>query len=507
MTLPSIEKFKEKAKEGNLIPIYREILADMDTPVSAFAKVSDSKYAFLLESIEGGEKWARYSFLGFEPEKVITARGKEVEIRTGDKLEKRTAEHDPLEIVQEELSKYRAVQVEGLPRFSGGAVGYLAYDTVHYFEKVAKRDKQGLDLPDLLLIFTDRLIIFDNVSHKIKVVANVFIPDGASEKQLESLYASAEALIEEIIKKLQSILVQEKKASPSNATPQGYTVSESGYESVASNTKKENFLAAVKKTIEYIKAGDAFQVVLSQRFSKKFTVSPFEVYRALRTINPSPYMFFLKFEDLSIAGSSPEVLVRVEENEIEVRPIAGTRARGKTSAEDKALEQELLSDPKEISEHIMLVDLGRNDVGRVSEAGSVEVSNFMSIERYSHVMHIVSSVKGKIRAGKNMFDVFRSCFPAGTLSGAPKIRAMEIIEELEPARRGLYGGSIGFFSFSGNMDMCITIRTILMQDGLAHIQAGAGIVNDSQPELEYKETVNKARGMIKALNLAEDICF
>lgn len=502
MAYPEIENFKKLAQRGNLIPVYREIVADMDTPVSAFSKLASSEYAFLLESIEGGEKWARYSFLGFDPSKVLIARGKEVEIVEGGGRQKLVCKNDPLEVLKSELDAYKPVSVSGLPRFSGGAVGYLAYDLVHYFENINDEGHDELDLPEALLIFTDNLLIFDNVSHVIKVVSNVFVPDGSDENAIGELYQAAIEKINDVISILRGSKTVTKSSVTSSESPSGYQLS-GDFNGAVSNTTEEDFLNSVNRTIEYIRSGDAIQVVLSQRFSKKIGVSPFEVYRALRTINPSPYMFFLQFGDLFVAGSSPEVLVRLEEGEIEVRPIAGTRPRGKNKQEDLEFADDLLADPKEIAEHIMLVDLGRNDVGKVAKTSSVEVLDFMSIERYSHVMHIVSTVKGRVKEDCDMFDVFRSCFPAGTLSGAPKVRAMQIIEELEPSKRGLYGGAIGFFSFSGNMDMCITIRTVVIKDGVAHIQAGAGIVNDSVPESEYMETLNKARGMIKALEKAE----
>ncbi|MGE5299536.1 MAG: anthranilate synthase component I, partial [Acidobacteriota bacterium] len=382
----------------------------------------------------------------------------------------------------------RPVEIEGLPRFFGGLVGYMGYDMVRFFEPIQEAKKEGLGLPDFFFMLTDTMLIFDSLRQKIQVLSNAHIED----KSPAEAYREAELKIEEIIAKLRAPLVL------GNTVPSGKS------NGVRSNFTKPDFLRSVEKSKEYVMAGDIVQVVLSQRFERDSAVDPFDVYRALRVINPSPYMYYLDIGEAMIVGSSPEILVRLEDGRIVLRPIAGTRKRGGTEAADKALEDELKKDPKEIAEHIMLVDLGRNDVGRVAKIGSVRVSELMAVERYSHVMHLVSNVEGELRDGLDAFDVLAACFPAGTVSGAPKVRAMEIIEELEPTRRGPYAGSVGYFSYSGNMDTCITIRTLIVKDGKVYVQAGAGIVADSEPEREYVETVNKAKGMIKAVDMAEE---
>jgi len=487
MHTPTLEQFRELSKEGNLIPVYREILADMDTPVSAYRKLGDNPYSFLFESVVGGEKWARYSFLGCEPSLIFRSKGKNVEIIEGGKMRALEAKTDPLDALKELMARYRPVKLDGLPRFSGGAVGYLGYDMVRFFEELPDSTDDDLDLPDSLFMLADTIVVFDNVSQKIKVVSNAYT-EGVG---LAEAYEKAVARVEEVIRRLKTPLTASEGKVPG---AQGHTVS--------SNFEKEAFKAIVEKAKEYIRAGDIFQVVLSQRFEVENEAEPFELYRAIRSLNPSPYMFLLNLDGISMVGSSPEVLVRVEEGEITLRPIAGTRMRGKTEEEDLALEKDLLADPKERAEHIMLVDLGRNDVGRVSETGSVVPDELMIIERYSHVMHIVSNVRGRLKKGLDAYSVLRACFPAGTVSGAPKVRAMEIIDELEPTKRGPYAGAVGYFSFSGNMDICITIRTILLKGNKAYVQAGAGIVAYSDAESEYTETVNKAQGMIRALEIA-----
>lgn len=486
MLHPDLKEFKKKAKKGNLIPVYKEILADLETPLSAFLKLR-GKTGFLLESLEGGEKWARYSFIGSNPSVIIEGRGLDIIVRKGRRTTKVRAVNDPLETVSAELNKYRPVITSGLPRFFGGFVGYIGYDVVRHFEELPDNNHTGLGLPDIFLMLTDTLVVFDNLTHTIKVISNAHV-DGSAE----DAYKKAIVKIDRIVKKLSSTVSLPKKRI------QGKTSKK-----FSSNFTKKGFMKAVEKTKKYIRAGDVIQTVLSQNFQREISTSPVNIYRALRVINPSPYMYYIETGTSTIVGSSPEVLVRVEDNTTEVRPIAGTRRRGKTVEEDIFMEEELRADPKEIAEHIMLVDLGRNDLGRIAQTGSVEVTELMTIERYSHVMHIVSNVIGKIKKNHDAFDVLRATFPAGTVSGAPKIRAMEIIEELEPTRRGPYAGAIGYFDFSGNMDTCITIRTIIIKDGTAYIQAGAGIVADSDPELEYKETLNKARGMFKAIEMAE----
>jgi len=486
MLIPDLKEFKRLAKQGNLIPVYREILADLETPLSAFLKLRDRR-CFLFESLEGGEKWARYSFIGTNPSMIIEGSGLDLTIRTGRKRIKVRAINDPLEVVEENLKRFKSVALPELPRFSGGFVGYIGYDTVRYFERLPDYGHMGLDLPDIFLMLTDTLVVFDNLSHRIKIISNAFI-DGDPE----DAYKEAVTKIDHIIKRLRSDV-----PVPSNRKMS------SRRNKFSSNFTKKGFIEAVKKTKEYVRAGDVIQAVISQNFFKKTDVLPINVYRALRVINPSPYMYYLQTGKCTIVGSSPEILVRAEDGVLELRPIAGTRRRGKNEEEDLMLERELREDPKERAEHIMLVDLGRNDLGRVSEIGSVKVTELMTVERYSHVMHLVSNVTGRLKGDLDIFDVLRATFPAGTVTGAPKIRAMEIIEELEPTRRGPYAGSVGYLGFSGNMDMCITIRTIIFKDGRAYIQAGAGIVADSDPEREYMETVNKAKGMFRAIEMAE----
>ncbi len=493
MFQPTLEEFRRKAKEGNLVPIYREILADMETPVSAFRKIDSGAYAFLLESVEGGEKWARYSFLGSNPSLVFKSKGRVGEIISGQGVERVAITTDPLDQLKRLLSQFRPAPVAGLPRFYGGLVGYLSYDVVRFFERLPDLTRDDLHLPDVLFLLTDTLLIFDNVTHKIKVVSNAYIPEPA-EETVRKAYEEAKAKIEAIIAAL-------RRPVGASLTPGFEDPTERGLKE--RGLRREEFIKAVEAAKEYVKAGDVVQVVLSQRLHTKTSADPFDIYRALRVINPSPYMFYLRLGAMKLVGSSPEVLVRLEGRQIDLRPIAGTRPRGKDEAEDRVMERELLADPKERAEHIMLVDLGRNDVGRVAAPGSVMVNELMVIERYSHVMHIVSNVRGILAEGKDAFEVMRACFPAGTVTGAPKIRAMEIIEELEPVRRGPYAGAVGYFSFSGNMDTCITIRTILIVDGTAYVQAGAGIVADSDPEREYQEILNKAKGMVKAIELAE----
>ena len=489
MHRPSFKEFKKLSREGNLIPVYREILADMDTPVSAFKKIEGTDYSFLFESVVGGEKWGRYSFLGSRPSLIFKSRGNRIEIiEDGDRKEFET-EKDPLICLKDLMSRYRPVKLPDLPRFFGGAVGFLGYDMVRFFERLPDDAIDDLDLPDSLFMVTDTIVIFDNISGKIKVVSNAY----TEGRDMESAYRQAAKKVDEVISMLRSPLPAPNK-----------TKAEKAVKKVASNFNKRDFMDIVEKAREYIRAGDIFQVVLSQRFETENYEDPLEVYRAIRALNPSPYMFLLKMGDLSLVGASPEVLVRVEEGEITLRPIAGTRKRGKDLFEDQALEKELLADPKERAEHIMLVDLGRNDVGRVAGVGSVDINELMVIERYSHVMHIVSNVRGKLKDGLDSYDVIRACFPAGTVSGAPKVRAMEIIEELEPTRRGPYAGAVGYFSFTGNTDICITIRTVLLKGNKAYVQAGAGIVAYSDAESEYEETINKAKGMITALEMAAD---
>lgn len=488
MYTPDFDTFRSLSVRGNLIPVYREILADMDTPVSAFKKIDDGRFSFLLESIEGGEKWARYSFLGSSPEVIVRSRGSVVETLAADGSVLSHETEDPLGCVREILARYQPVEVDGLPRFFGGAVGYVGYDMVRYFERLSLDKPAELAAYDSYFVITDTLLIFDTIRQKIKVVSNAHLDAALSP---EAAYAEATAKIEAIIAKLKTSLSPTSVQAAASRT------------TFAANISREAFEEAVVKAKEYVQAGDIIQVVLSQRFSADLTVDPLDIYRVLRTMNPSPYMFFLRLDDTLVVGASPEVMVRKEGNQVELRPIAGTRPRGKTKETDRELERELLADPKECAEHVMLVDLGRNDLGRVCRTGTVKVTELMVVERYSHVMHIVSNVQGELAGEKDAFDVLRATFPAGTLSGAPKVRAMEIIEELEPQRREIYGGAVGYFSFSGNMDMAIAIRTLVVKDGRIHLQAGAGIVADSDPASEYQETVNKARAVVKAIELVE----
>ncbi len=488
MYYPDFATFRDLAAQGNLIPVYREIMADMDTPVSAFRKIDDGRYAFLLESIEGGEKWARYTFLGASPSKVIRSRGNTVEVLEEGGESRREDVADPMAFIRTELARYTPVTLPGLPRFFGGAVGYLGYDMVRHFESLPTTKPAVIGAYDSYFVVTDTILIFDNVSQKIKVVSNAHLENGAS---LEAAYGEALVKIDTLIAKLKI---------PVAADSAGHAAKKVTF---VSNVTREGFEEAVNKAKEYIRAGDIFQVVLSQRFTGELTVEPLDIYRVLRTLNPSPYMFFLRLDDTVVVGASPEVMVRKEGTKAELRPIAGTRPRSADPAEDTRLEREMLTDPKERAEHIMLVDLGRNDLGRVCTTGSVNVTELMVVERYSHVMHIVSNVQGELEEGMDAFDVVRAAFPAGPLSGAPKVRAMEIIDELEPVRREVYGGAVGYFSFSGNMDLAIAIRTLVIKDGKVHLQSGAGIVADSDPAAEWLETVNKAMAVVKAIEAVE----
>jgi len=492
MLKPTLEEFKEKSKQGNLIPVYKEILADLDTPVSAYMKISGGEYSFLFESVEGGEKWARYCFLGCDPKIIISLKGNKVTVENNGHTETREiTDGSPMTGLKDILAEYEPVEVAGLPRFSGGAVGFIGYDMVRSFEELPQDTEDDLNVPDARFIITDNLLIFDNVAQTIKIVSNVHVKnDDAVEA-----YNQAAKNIAVIENKLRADL-------PATVNDEGVDNSEKQAR-IESNFEKEQYKDAVQRIKEYILEGDAIQVVLAQRLKFKISKDPFTIYRALRTINPSPYMYYLKFGDIRVVGSSPEILVRLEGDKIEVRPIAGTRKRGQSEEEDQALEKDLLSDEKELAEHIMLVDLGRNDVGRVAETSSVVVNEQFIIERYSHVMHIVSNVQGRLKDGLDSYDVLAATFPAGTLSGAPKIRAMEIIEELEPTRRGLYGGAVGYISFSGNMDTAIAIRTLLIKEDTAYLGVGAGVVADSVPENEFEETMSKGRALLKAIELAE----
>jgi anthranilate synthase component I len=495
---PALEELKKLKSQGNLAPVYREINADLETPVSAYLKIARGNYSFLLESVEGGERLARYSFIGTEPAKVIQTGNHDnvipppqTEILRFAQDDKKEAQDDrnidPLQLIEQEFKKYNTIQIEGLPRFHGGMVGYLSYETARYFERLPSPEKNPLDLPECVLMLAETLLIFDHISHKIKVVSHVRL-DGDIEKS----YKAATSKIDELVARLGRPLTLANAPATKPCT-----------NAVTSNVTQAEYERMVTRMKDHIFEGDIIQGVPSLRLARETRAAPFAVYRALRSINPSPYMYFLHLNDVDIVGTSPELLVRVEDGIVSNHPIAGTRPRHAESAADKALEAELRNDEKEKAEHLMLVDLARNDVGRISEPGTVKVTQFMDIERYSHVMHLVSHVQGKLRAGLTQYDALRACFPAGTVSGAPKIRAMEIIAELEPDKRGPYAGAVGYFDFSGNIDTCIAIRTIIIKDGTAYVQVGAGIVADSVPANEYRECMNKAQALLSAIDQAE----
>ncbi|MBI5149654.1 MAG: anthranilate synthase component I [Candidatus Omnitrophica bacterium] len=512
MFFPSEKEFLNLTKQGNLIPVYREILGDLETPVSAYFKIAGkAKYSFLLESVEGEEKVARFSFLAKDPELIFQSKKDSVVITRfvkGKAVRTVTPVKDtPLSVIRDILKQYRFVALPGLPRFCGGLVGYLSYDIVRFFEKLPCKTKDDLNLPDTCLVLAKDLVIFDHLNHNIKVISCAHVAPASSSplrgsngrrepigrQQKLQAYRESLAKIDRLAGELNKPLAFKKRGKrPLKAAPL----------KARSNFTPARFREIVEEAKEKIRAGDIIQVVLSQRFDVDLKTEPFNIYRTLRALNPSPYMYYLQLDDVQIVGSSPELLVRCEDGVVETRPIAGTRPRGNNDQEDAALAKDLLEDPKEKAEHIMLVDLGRNDLGRVCERGSVQLSEFMNVEKYSHVMHIVSNVRGKLRGDRDGLDVLQAAFPAGTVSGAPKIRAMEIIEELEHVARGPYAGCIGYFSFSGNLDTCITIRTIVVKGKKAYVQAGAGIVADSVPEKEYQETVNKAKAQLKAIELA-----
>jgi anthranilate synthase component 1 len=490
MIKPDLKEFLKLTKKGNLIPVYKEINADLDTPVSAFLKIKQGDYSFLLESVEGQEKIARYSFLGTNPSLIFKSRSRKIEVIYPQSNKRRSfiTALSPLDEIKKIMQDFRSVEVAGLPRFYGGLVGYLGYGMVSFFENIPDKNPDLLGIPDTLLILTDTLLIFDRLNQTIKILSNVILPENSSISGKKQLYALALAKIEAIHHDFNQCSIA------------GADASRPGQLKVTSNLKKSQFIRIVKKAKAYIKKGDIIQVVLSQRFKVKTQKNGFAIYRALRSLNPSPYMYYLKFKDFSIVGSSPEILVRCENGLVQTRPIAGTRRRGKNEREDRSLEQELLADEKERAEHLMLVDLGRNDLGRISKLGQVKVNDFMRVERYSHVMHLVSQVSAVLDKKRfDIYDVLKAAFPAGTVSGSPKIRAMQIIDELESLRRSLYAGAIGYFSFSHNLDTCIAIRTIVLKDGLAYVQAGGGIVADSVPGKEYQESVNKAKALIEAI--------
>ena len=503
MYSPTQDEFIELAADGNLIPVTRRLLADFETPLSAYRKIRGQGESFLFESVEGGEHLGRYSFVGCSPVAVIRQTGDRVEhfengrlaesfvVSRGANAGLAESVKDGLEVVDRILSRYRPVALPSLPRFTGGAVGFIGYEFIHDIEPVVPRPLHDeLQTPTLYFLVADELLIFDRVAQTLTVLVNAVLNDSTSPVEA---YENATAEIERIV----SLLEQ-----PTEHIPVTLPVDVPAIP-FQSNVAKEKFLANVLQAQEYITAGDIIQVVGSQRFSTPVKATPLDVYRAARSINPSPYMFLLELDGFSLVGASPEIHVRCEDRKVEIRPIAGTRPRGRTPEQDLTHERELLADPKEQAEHVMLVDLARNDLGRVCDFGSVQVKDLMIIERYSHVMHIVSQVEGHLSEGKTPFDLMRATFPAGTLSGAPKIRAMQIISELEQTTRGPYGGCVGYFSFNGNLDCCITIRTALLKDGKAYVQAGGGWVTDSEPEAEFQETVNKSKAMLKAVALAE----
>ncbi len=510
---PGFDEFAELAATHTVVPVYRQLLGDSLTPVSAFRAIgANEEWAFLFESVVGGERIGRYSFVGAGPFERFEAYEKNICI-TRNGSETRTTADDPLKALEDYVAQFRAPHLPGLPRFVGGAVGYASYDSVRYVEHLPNAPKDDRHIPDLSFACYDRMIVFDQINKTVNVVAHARISEfGIRNSELKSAelkkaelrkaYDEACRRVDELVETLQrpvtslplvDINVQTSKTAQSAAIPSRFQ----------SNFTQAGYEAAVRKTIEYINAGDAFQVVPSQRFQTDTTADPFDIYRALRVVNPSPFMFFLKAGTVTLVGASPEIMCRVENGEMTVRPLAGTRRRGATPEEDKALAVELVNDPKERAEHIMLVDLARNDIGKVAEIGSVQIGDLLVVERYSHVMHLSSTVTGTLRNGLTAFNAMKSSLPAGTLSGAPKVRAMEIIDEIEPHRRGPYGGAVGYFDFSGNMDTCIALRTMVIQGKTAYVQAGAGVVADSDPTSEYQETVSKAMGLMRALEIAE----
>jgi anthranilate synthase component 1 len=503
MYSPTLDEFQQLAGQGNLIPVTRRLLADFETPLSAYRKIRGQGESFLFESVEGGEHLGRYSFVGCNPRAVIRQNGARIEVlENGKVIDKFATPSEPhpdgdkcvkdgLEVVEQRLKEFRPVSIPGLPRFTGGAVGFLGYEFIHDVEPVVPRPPHDeLKTPTMYFLIADELLIFDRVAQTITVLVNAVVNESANPAEA---YENAIGEVERLVALLEQPIEHFPVTVPREVPNVPFE----------SNVPKDKFLANVSKAKEYITSGDIIQVVGSQRFSTPVRAEPLDVYRAARSINPSPYMFLLELEGFSLVGASPEIHVRCENRAVEIRPIAGTRPRGKTPEQDLANEKELLADPKERAEHVMLVDLARNDLGRVCDFGSVQVKELMVIERYSHVMHIVSQVEGRLAAGKTPYDLMRATFPAGTLSGAPKIRAMQIICELEQTTRGPYGGCVGYFSFNGNLDCCITIRTALLKDGKAYVQAGGGWVNDSTAEAEYQETVNKSKAMLKAVALAE----
>ncbi len=494
-TFPSFSEFQRLARQGNVVPVYRAVVADLLSPVAAFLKMAPqygsrmnkSSWSFLLESVEGGEHIGRYTFFGVDPFQIISSRGRRIIVQRGK--EQREESGSIFDYLREAAKPFHPIRIPGLPPFSAGAVGYLAYEAVRILEKLPPRVEPDVDVEDALFLYFTDLVAFDHVQHQLYLIANVLTEQGKGG--LREKYRDALTRLDRLERALHRPLVL-----PRRPRPQGPL-------RFQSNMTRRQYEEIVERGKEYIRAGDVFQVVLSQRLTVPVRVPPFDIYRALRVVNPSPYMYFLRLGETTVLGSSPEMLVKVSGRQVEYRPIAGTRPRGKTAEEDRKFEEELKADEKERAEHIMLVDLGRNDVGRVSEFHTVKPREIMFVERYSHVMHLVTSIQGTLRPDADSYDALAACFPAGTLTGAPKVRAMEIIDELEPTRRGLYGGSILYLDFSGNLNACIVIRTGVIKGGKAYLQAGAGIVADSVPSLEYEESINKARAVLKAIEMAE----
>lgn len=481
--------FKALAGQGyNRIPLMREVLADLDTPLSTYLKLANGPYSYLFESVQGGEKWGRYSMIGLPCRKIVRVSGHEVTVIQEGDIPVHLTVDDPLTWIEQLQEEYKVPEIEGMPRFNGGLVGYFGYDTIRYIEpKLANcPNPDPLAVPDILLMVSDEVVVFDNLAGKLYVIVH-------ADTAMDQAYSIGQSRLDQLVEQLSHQVKHEMKS-------RALTVNEADF---ISGFTQEGFETAVAKAKEYIVDGDVMQVVLSQRLSVPFSAKPLDLYRALRSLNPSPYMFYMDLGDFHVVGSSPEILTRLEDGEVTVRPIAGTRPRGKNEADDLALEKDLLADPKELAEHLMLIDLGRNDVGRIANTGSVELTDKMIIERYSHVMHIVSNVTGQLKENMNAMDVLRATFPAGTVSGAPKIRAMEIIDELEPVKRGVYAGAVGYLAWNGNMDTAIAIRTAVIKDNTLHIQAGAGIVHDSVPRNEWDETMNKGRAVFRAVAMAE----
>jgi len=484
------EQFSALAQQGyNRIPVMREVLADLDTPLSTYLKLANGPYSYLLESVHGGEKWGRYSIIGLPCKQILKVFGNNITIEEDGKVIEQLESNDPLNFLEEYQARFKVPELDGLPRFNGGLVGYFAYDTIRYIEPklAASCPEDPLGTPDILLMVSDQLVVFDNLSGKLMLIYH-------ADPSIDDAYQLAQTVLDLLVHRLRTEICAQPN---SQSAPKD--VKESDF---ISGFSEQGFKAGVSKIKEYVLSGDVMQTVLSQRMSIPFESEPLDLYRSLRCLNPSPYMYFLNLQDFHIVGSSPEILARIEDGEVTVRPIAGTRKRGTDEAHDIELEKDLLADPKELAEHLMLIDLGRNDAGRVSQTGTVKLTDKMIVERYSHVMHIVSNVTGKLKPDTSAIDVLRATFPAGTLSGAPKIRAMEIIDELEPVKRGVYGGAVGYLSWNGNMDTAIAIRTAVIKDSVLHIQAGAGVVADSVPQNEWDETMNKGRAVFRAVAMA-----